>query len=261
MKALGALTVPSGDGRLFAGRAVSLTWRTAGATTRFLPRRILSNPNSLALLSRVDAPKHRGRQYRCEQIKSTRQFCGDHLPICFNNGKAKFSHRDLPLPAFGQARRSHAFWRTTNLMRTHVRTDSKRLHVRRGGMRPHSQSTKPSPRMRSRLNWITDWEGLARQARYRVGRLARLVRVSTQQLAHYFRETFEVVPKEWLDELRCSDSLAFLQRGVKVKDAARRVGFRHGTHLTRMMRRVRGKTPGQLALEHARRAMKGRGRF
>jgi transcriptional regulator GlxA family with amidase domain len=95
--------------------------------------------------------------------------------------------------------------------------------------------------MGSRLDRITDWEARARMGKYRVGNLAKSVRVSCRQLERYFLRKIQARPKAWLDDLKMVDAARLWRRGLRVKDIATNAGFKNPTHFSRAFKRRYGR--------------------
>src|ERR1700752_3690184 len=87
--------------------------------------------------------------------------------------------------------------------------------------------------MRSHLNAIEEWSALAKEARYRCEKLARLCHVSSRQLERYFKEHFEAPPQKYLDELMLREATTRLLRGCPVKQVAFESGFSDPSHFIR----------------------------
>ena len=67
---------------------------------------------------------------------------------------------------------------------------------------------------------VRDWEGLARQAKYRPGELAALCQISLRTLQRHFQKHYRLRVIGWLRELRMSDAYQRLQKGSSVKEVA-----------------------------------------
>ena|SRR5437867_13109530 len=97
--------------------------------------------------------------------------------------------------------------------------------------------------MASRLDSITDWETLARQAKFKVGVVARSAGISPERLRLYVQIRFKKSTKDWLTELRMREARRLLARGQLVKEIAHILGFEHATHFSRAFRTTLGNSP------------------
>jgi transcriptional regulator GlxA family with amidase domain len=97
--------------------------------------------------------------------------------------------------------------------------------------------------MGSRLDSITDWETLVREANYSVSTLAVHIGTSERQLERHFHRHFRRLPKRWMDALRMADSRRHLRRGLMVKETAEQARFKHVQDFTRAYKRVNGARP------------------
>jgi transcriptional regulator GlxA family with amidase domain len=99
--------------------------------------------------------------------------------------------------------------------------------------------------MGSRLDIITDWEALVREANYCVATLAGQVGTSERQLERHFLRHFRRSPKRWVDRLRMNDSKGGLQQGQMVKEVAEQARFKHPQSFTRAFERINGARPSE----------------
>ncbi len=97
--------------------------------------------------------------------------------------------------------------------------------------------------MRSKLDWIEDWEARARMAHYRARELARLCTVSDRQLRRHFMKHFGTPPQEWIDQLRMKESRHLLLSGCSVKEIAYQLGFKHPSRFCEAFKREHHTTP------------------
>jgi len=100
----------------------------------------------------------------------------------------------------------------------------------------------------SRLDRVSDWEAVARRAKFEVATLAVLCNVSERQLRRYFRSRFKISPGVWAAELRLQDSVALLVSREPLKAIAVNLGFSHVSHFCRAFKRRFGVTPTQYLL-------------
>jgi AraC-like DNA-binding protein len=99
--------------------------------------------------------------------------------------------------------------------------------------------------MISCLASIRNWNDLAREAVFEVGKLAALCRVSDRQLRRYFISRFGKNPKAWLDEARLREAARLLAEGETLKGVTYALGFVHAAHFCRTFKRHYHITPRQ----------------
>jgi AraC-like DNA-binding protein len=87
--------------------------------------------------------------------------------------------------------------------------------------------------MHSRLDRITDWDVRAANAGCRIGILAKECGVSERQLRRYVRARFGQSPASWMTMTRLNTSTVLLARGLLVKEAAGKMGFKQPSHFSR----------------------------
>jgi methylphosphotriester-DNA--protein-cysteine methyltransferase len=90
--------------------------------------------------------------------------------------------------------------------------------------------------MKSRLNWITNWEQRAKEAYYRANALAKDVGVCPQHLRLYILAKEGLTTKVWLQQLSSLESLQSRRDGKSVKAMAYDAGFKNSTHFSRTFR-------------------------
>jgi AraC family chitin signaling transcriptional activator len=97
--------------------------------------------------------------------------------------------------------------------------------------------------MSSRLDCITDWDGMAVSANYRVAELAKTCRVDERQLRRYFIKKFGCSPHFWMSETRLKKLYRQLQKGNLIKEVAASGGFSQPSNFTRKFKEYYGKNP------------------
>ena len=102
------------------------------------------------------------------------------------------------------------------------------------------------------LGDVRDWDGLARQAKYRAGELAGICQISLRTLERHFRKQYNLKVGRWLKELRMSDAYQKLQQGDSVKEVAFDLGYKQHSHFSRDFKNRFGVSPSFL-LPSARR--------
>ena len=111
--------------------------------------------------------------------------------------------------------------------------------------------------MNSRLDVITEsaLEDLARKSGFRVGKLAKLCKLSPRQLNRIIHERFDEPPREWLARCRLKDASEIIESGASAKEAAAQTGYSHQTNLTRRYKQIYHLTPISLRSASQRRQM------
>jgi len=107
--------------------------------------------------------------------------------------------------------------------------------------------------MRSRLESIKDWESLARKARYRVGKLSRLVGYGVSQVSRHFHRVYGQSPKVWMEWLRLADGAGVMVKGKRARQAVKRIGIKHATNFSRTCKRMLGRTMRELGAKEVKR--------
>ena len=93
------------------------------------------------------------------------------------------------------------------------------------------------------LGDVRDWDGLARQAKYRAGELAGICQISLRTLERHFRKQYNLKVGRWLKELRMSDAYQKLQQGDSVKEVAFDLGYKQHSHFSRDFKNRFGVSP------------------
>jgi transcriptional regulator GlxA family with amidase domain len=78
---------------------------------------------------------------------------------------------------------------------------------------------------------------LADQADYNAATLAELCRVSPRTLQRYFRENFQTSPQRCLEALRDIRARVLVDEGMRKKEVADHLGYKHLSHLSRRLGR------------------------
>jgi AraC-like DNA-binding protein len=79
--------------------------------------------------------------------------------------------------------------------------------------------------MRKRLEWIHDWERLARQASHKATKLASDTGFSLRHLERFFKKQPEKSLHAWLIDTRLRHAIELLGEGESHKEVAAEVGF------------------------------------
>jgi AraC-like DNA-binding protein len=110
-----------------------------------------------------------------------------------------------------------------------------------------------------RLELISDWIELARQAHYSSDTLAVLCSISPSQLRRFFNESYGRPPQEWLSELRLWHAMERLCAGAAIKEVAADLHFGGSAHFCHQFKRYHGCTPKKCVwlFHHRRRQAAG----
>jgi AraC-like DNA-binding protein len=96
--------------------------------------------------------------------------------------------------------------------------------------------------MANKLDDIRDWADRARQAHYRVARLAADCGVTPRRLKQYFRQKGRICPRRWLHSLRMEEARYRLLEGWSSKQVALQLDFTC-SYFCRAFRQRFGQTP------------------
>lgn len=102
--------------------------------------------------------------------------------------------------------------------------------------------------MSQQLSKVKSWELLAQQAHFRPVVMATLCSVSLRQLERFFAQTFQMTPKHWTRELRCSLARQLLAEGWSNKAVAIELAFSNPSHLCHEFKKLYGLQPRELGL-------------
>jgi AraC-like DNA-binding protein len=91
--------------------------------------------------------------------------------------------------------------------------------------------------MRSRLNYITNWEEEAKLAHFRVAALAIRCHVTERQLRRYFQQEFRTSPNHWIMAKRLEPTKPRIEAGASIKEVAFDAGFRNQESFSRQFKR------------------------
>jgi transcriptional regulator GlxA family with amidase domain len=101
--------------------------------------------------------------------------------------------------------------------------------------------------MRRRTLEPSEWEQLAKEAKFDVNKMALLLSVSERQLQRLFKKQFADTPSRWLQGLRCRLARELLSQGYSTKAAAAEMGFASGSHMCHHFKRLFGSSPQSFA--------------
>ncbi len=87
------------------------------------------------------------------------------------------------------------------------------------------------------------WEEVAKEAGFKVGRMALLCAVSERQLQRIFSQRIGCTPRRWLRELQCRLAKDLIQRGYTAKAVAAEMRFANEPHFCREFKKVFGASP------------------
>jgi AraC-like DNA-binding protein len=91
------------------------------------------------------------------------------------------------------------------------------------------------------------WEHLAWQAEFSLGRMASLSGLSVRQLQRVFKKQLRCTPTQWLRELRCRYAKRLILRGYSSKAAAAELNYASDAHFCREFKKVFGVSPQSFA--------------
>src|SRR6266567_183060 len=97
--------------------------------------------------------------------------------------------------------------------------------------------------MNSKLDAVRNWPELAKQAAFRIQRMARECDVTVRQLERYFRCRFRMTARDWITRQRLKVAVKLLLAGSSVKEAAAQLSYAEPSHFSRAFKRIYGKSP------------------
>jgi transcriptional regulator GlxA family with amidase domain len=100
--------------------------------------------------------------------------------------------------------------------------------------------------MNTRLQFIQEWEVLAKEANYRPCDLAFLCQISLRTLERHFQKHYNVTVGQWLRELRLREAYDSLKEGKSVKEVAFDFGYKQVSHFSREFKAHFGIAPSLL---------------
>ena len=106
--------------------------------------------------------------------------------------------------------------------------------------------------MSHHLEWIPDWEGLARKARHKAADMARISHCSLRQLERFFHEERDCCPHEWLIGTRLRHAVELFEQHKTNKEVAPVVGLKSASNLCHFFRQTTGMSPSRY-VEHLHR--------
>ena len=87
------------------------------------------------------------------------------------------------------------------------------------------------------------WEGLAAQANYRPGALAKLCKVSLRTLQRHFAKNYSLTLGGWMRDVRVAQAYRRIAAGEQIKAVAFDLGFKQLSHFSRVFKQVHGVPP------------------
>jgi AraC family chitin signaling transcriptional activator len=88
---------------------------------------------------------------------------------------------------------------------------------------------------------------MARQAEFKVSRLARLSGVPLRTLQRHFQKHHKMAVTEWMREVRLGEARIRLLAGGRIKEVAYDLGFKQLSHFSRAFKKQFGIAPSLLA--------------
>jgi AraC-like DNA-binding protein len=107
--------------------------------------------------------------------------------------------------------------------------------------------------MSLRLLRISNWEKLARDAKFQPAAMAALCPTSLRQLERFFSEQFHKTPSEWTRELKCRLARQLIGEGWSNKAVVAELSFSNESHLCHEFKRLYGASPQTFAPMYGRR--------
>jgi AraC-like DNA-binding protein len=95
---------------------------------------------------------------------------------------------------------------------------------------------------------------LARESRFRVDEMCRMLQISDRHLYRVFMQSISLAPKDWLRRQRMVEARFLLRDGAAIKEAAIELGFSHPKDFTREFRTCYNLTPSTFIDREAERA-------
>jgi AraC-like DNA-binding protein len=96
---------------------------------------------------------------------------------------------------------------------------------------------------------VSRWQLLAKEAHFRPAKLAALCGVSERHLQRIFKERLGCPPSKWLRALRCGMARELITQGHSNKAVAAELGFLRDAHFCREFKRHFGVSPRKFAAE------------
>src|SRR5262249_10150236 len=93
------------------------------------------------------------------------------------------------------------------------------------------------------LSRISNWEELAREARFEPSNMAALCPTSLRHLERFFTIQFNKTPSEWARELKCRLARQLIAEGWSNKAVAAELHFGNESHLCHEFKRFFGASP------------------
>lgn len=102
--------------------------------------------------------------------------------------------------------------------------------------------------MASRLDRVTDWISLVREAHYSSKDLGQLCLSSRSQLRRFFLAKFGKNPQAWMDDLRLADAVGLLcNTRMNIKEIATSLHYKNSSHFSRQFKERKDCTPSEYA--------------
>ncbi len=95
------------------------------------------------------------------------------------------------------------------------------------------------------LEWIVDWESLARKAQHKAANLAKLNKASLRCLERFFKEKLKFNLHQWLIGTRLRHAAQLLEHGQTQKEVASEVGFETVSALCHFSKKHTAMSPAQ----------------
>jgi len=100
-----------------------------------------------------------------------------------------------------------------------------------------------------KVEHVSHWRLLAKEAQFRPAKLAALCGVSERHLQRIFKERLGCPPSKWLRALQCVMARELIREGHSNKAVAAELGFLRDAHFCREFKRHFGVSPQKFAAE------------
>jgi AraC-like DNA-binding protein len=111
--------------------------------------------------------------------------------------------------------------------------------------------------MNHRLQFVHDWQVLAKESGYKPRELAALCQISLRTLERHFQKHYGLTVAQWLKELRLQEAYEQIKQGSSVKEVAFDMGYKQLSHFSREFKNEFGVSPSMLLSAMASKARFG----
>lgn len=151
--------------------------------------------------------------------------------------KSDYSYADLSLLEKCGVYRQNAFW---NRGSAHLNSlKNNRMITRKDEVEAENSA--------GFVARVREWERVAREAHFKLTRMAALCSISERQLERMFKRYLNCTPSQWLRELQCRLARDLVAQGYTSKAAAAELKFATDAHFCREFKKVFGTSPQTFA--------------